>query len=80
MKDTKRCPDCDADRPVEEFSLNARSPDGLAVYCKKHALARVMAWKKAHPEKVKAQRDRYIARTVKRNLELRAEHAGRTRK
>jgi hypothetical protein len=54
---TKFCRDCEAHRPVSEFSKNARSPDGLAFYCRQH-LAERAAWSR-EARRVQPRRHRF---------------------
>lgn len=45
--ETKFCRDCHEHRPVQEFSKNKRSRDGLAFYCKQHLAERSLASREA---------------------------------
>ena len=52
--ETKFCRDCGAHRPVEEFSKNKKSRDGLAFYCRAHMAERSAKSRDArrlHPRK-----------------------------
>jgi hypothetical protein len=52
----KFCKDCDDYRPVEMFSKNARSKDGLAFYCREHLSARSMRSRELRRTKPRVQR------------------------
>ena len=54
MSNTKRCPDCEQIKSVDEFHNNKASIDGKAAYCKVCLLARGAAYRMANPDKVKA--------------------------
>ncbi len=43
----KFCRDCGDHRPVDDFSKNARSRDGLAFYCRKHLAERALRSREA---------------------------------
>jgi Mg2+ and Co2+ transporter CorA len=43
---TKRCPRCKEHKPVDQFSKNRRSADGLAFYCKKCQQKYTTTWVK----------------------------------
>ncbi len=53
---TKYCKDCDDYRPVEMFSKNARSRDGLAFYCRTHLAERSARSREARRTKPRVQR------------------------
>jgi Recombination endonuclease VII len=53
---TKFCRDCGDYRPVEEFTKNARSRDGLAFYCRKHLAERSLKSREARRSKPRVQR------------------------
>jgi hypothetical protein len=46
----KFCPDCNEERPVAEFRLNASCKSGLSVYCKQHQYAREKKSREANPK------------------------------
>ncbi len=48
---TKRCSDCNADRPVSEFDVNLATKSGLQHYCREHKRLRVLAGRAKDPEK-----------------------------
>jgi hypothetical protein len=52
----KFCRDCDGYRPLEAFSKNARSKDGLAFYCREHLSLRAMRSREARRSKPRVQR------------------------
>lgn len=54
MSNTKRCPDCEQIKSVDEFHNNKNCKDGKATYCKVCLLARGLAYRLANPEKTKA--------------------------
>ena len=53
---TKFCKDCDDYRPVQEFSKNARSRDGLAFYCREHLAERSQRSREARRTKPRVRR------------------------
>jgi hypothetical protein len=52
----KFCKDCDDYRPVEAFSKNARSRDGLAFYCRQHLAERALRSREARRTKPRMTR------------------------
>ena len=52
----KFCKDCDEYRPIEQFSKNARSKDGLAFYCRKHLAERSLRSREARRAEPRMQR------------------------
>jgi hypothetical protein len=64
---TKRCPCCEAYKPVAQFGRNRQAVDGLHYYCKLCAAARQRAWALAHPETVRAMRRSYLKRMREQN-------------
>ena len=52
----KFCKDCDGYRPVEMFSRNARSKDGLAFYCREHLAERSARTREARRATPRVQR------------------------
>lgn len=59
----KKCAaECGLELPLESFSRNKNTPDGLMRQCKACNLARVKAWQKANPEKVKYTREKLLRR------------------
>lgn len=71
MPPTKRCRSCDLVKPLAEFGRNAARKDGLHYYCRPCVSARTQAWRKANPDKARAQKRRWSARrtTEQRRLE-----------
>src|SRR5438270_1817367 len=53
---TKFCRDCNDYLPVENFSRNARSRDGLAFYCREHLAERSLRSQEARRTKPRVQR------------------------
>lgn len=51
--DTKRCPKCDADLPVDQFGKNRSTKDGLTQYCRPHWNEIAHRWRKRNPERHK---------------------------
>lgn len=41
MTETKYCPDCGADKPINEFNRDKYKASGLRSYCREHDRARV---------------------------------------
>lgn len=59
---TKQCPGFRREAHVlstSAFGTNKGRADGLSPYCKTCAAASQRAWKKAHPDKVKADKKKY---------------------
>lgn len=61
---TKACPGNPPDQQphVEDVSMFSRDrsrKDGMAPYCRTCAAARQRAWKQAHPDKVRAAKQKY---------------------
>jgi hypothetical protein len=54
---TKVCKKCGVEKTVDQFSVNRAAKDGLVNSCKPCETARVKAWSKANPDKVKAWAD-----------------------
>jgi len=52
----KFCKDCDGYRPVEDFSKNARTRDGLAFYCREHLAVRALRSREARRTRPRVQR------------------------
>jgi hypothetical protein len=52
----KFCKDCDEYRPVDMFSKNARTKDGLAFYCREHLAVRSAQSREARRSKPRVQR------------------------
>lgn len=57
----KRCTSCAADKPVAEFHKQARGRFGVSSICKPCNKAKVYAYRKANPEKIKEIAARYRA-------------------
>jgi Recombination endonuclease VII len=53
---TKFCKDCNGYRPVEAFTRNARSRDGLAFYCREHLAERSLRSREARRRKPRVNR------------------------
>lgn len=67
---TKHCPSCGLEKPLEAFSKNRKTKDGLAVYCRmcysekcKKSHAKVKADPLAYAEYLAKERDRHLKRT-----------------
>ncbi|MPQ99636.1 endonuclease [Modestobacter sp. I12A-02628] len=54
--DTKFCRDCGYHRPVADFSVNKRSRDGLAFYCRQHLAERSLKSREARRVKPRTHR------------------------
>jgi hypothetical protein len=52
----KFCKDCDGYLPVEEFSKNARTRDGLAFYCRQHLAQRALRSREARRSRPRVKR------------------------
>ena len=52
----KFCKDCDDYRPVDAFTRNARSKDGLAFYCREHLSERALRSRESRRTKPRVQR------------------------
>lgn len=74
MSNTKRCPDCEQIKSVDEFHNNKASNDGKAAYCKVCLLARGATYRKAHPEKIKATNSASKKRNYARVKETRRKY------
>ena len=48
--------------PLTDFGKNAARADGYTAYCKACSAACQAAWRRAHPETVKANKKRYRER------------------
>lgn len=60
--ETKQCPSCGIEKPVDQFSRDKNRPDGRYPYCKVCTSARKKEkrydkeWREANPDKVKTNR------------------------
>ena len=70
----KYCKACDKTKEDDEFGNNASSSTGLTSYCKECERKRSREWKKAHPEKIKPQRDAYNLKNQSKRLEYRQDN------
>ena len=52
----KFCKDCDGYRPIDEFSKNARTRDGLAFYCREHLAERALRSREARRTRPRVKR------------------------
>lgn len=57
-----RCPDCEAEKPAEDFPLNAARPNGRGVYCKECHAERSRRWVANNPTKRQKAVADYAAR------------------
>lgn len=77
----KTCTQCGLTKPLDGFNRDKRRADGLTAGCKACRASRCARYRLAHPERVKANWDRWKARNgdhlkaraVQRRLEKRAE-------
>lgn len=53
--DEKRCSKCKATKPVNQFSKNCRTKDGLTAWCKQCISVAAKAKRKSHPELMREQ-------------------------
>ena len=74
---TKICAVCEQDLPVEMFSKRAASADGLERKCKDCAREYFRAWRKANPEKARANSYKQTAKLKERNPNYHAEWEAR---
>lgn len=51
----KSCSKCKTEKPLEDFGMRKRGKDGRNPVCRVCEKARILAWRKANPEKVKTQ-------------------------
>ena len=51
---SKRCPDCNAERPASEFGPNRSARDGMAAYCRDHQRERNRASMERRRARIKA--------------------------
>lgn len=73
----KKCSHCKLVKPIDQFNKHARYPDGLQLYCREcqkvsssesskrhreHRRIKLTEWRRANPEKYRAQKKRNYAR------------------
>ncbi len=75
-KQSKVCPCCDVEKPLEEFGVSARYKDGRNCWCKACVVAKVRAYQKAHPEKIKSYKKQHEAR---KPVKSKVQHRGTLR-
>lgn len=61
----KRCPQCGKEKPLSDFYHDKRRRDSYSSVCKTCTYARVRAWQRANPDKVREQGRRHRLRHYK---------------
>lgn len=59
--DTKKCPACDATKPIADFGKNRTRKDGLSFYCTLCMRAKSLNYRASNPEHVEKNRERLRA-------------------
>lgn len=70
---TKRCPQCETEKPSVEFALHAARPDGLADVCSKCSRVGHRAYYEEHREGVLARNAQWAAENPERMAEIKRE-------
>lgn len=83
---TKRCRQCNAEKPLSAFGKNSSRKDGIHYYCRACLCERSRNWRKANPEKARegkrrwAKTDKGRAMKARERAKNKAKYAERERK